>query len=196
MSESTLDLGICKNVIIGIIGAIAIIWMFQSVVSFIIYQANQFTTASDFLSFIAVIISVSSLFITIIWNFIEYRRTADIYKPVASVDVKYFPPYNEAKQETLVFITNKGRKNLKPSKVLIKCNWLDDETKIESEIFEDFIAPDETIDFGVRLVEPTWPGTHKIDILITDDSGISWRKQRSFYMSEDDVLKTGKSGSL
>jgi hypothetical protein len=183
--------------ILGVVVAVVIFWILQFVVEFVLAQASQFTTSSDLLAFSAVIISTSGLFITVIWNFIEYRRTSDIFKPVASVDVKYFPPYNEEKQETLIFITNKGRKNLIPNKVLIKCNWLNDETKIEAEIFDDFISPDETIDTGIKLPEPTWPGTHKIVITITDNNyGITWNKQRSFYMSADDILKTGNSSPL
>lgn len=184
-------------IIAGVAIAIVIFFIILVLASVIITQASQFTTSSDLLSYTAVLISISGLFLTMIWNLIEHRRTSDIYKPVASVDVKFFPPYTNKKQETIFYITNKGQKNLFPEKITVMCDWLEDEIKIDIDRFDKCIAPEETIDLSLKLPEPKWPGTNTVTIIIHDkSSGISWKKIRKFHMSEDEVLKTGKSSPI
>lgn len=163
-------------------------------VDFLEGQGLLIETTADSLSFVALIVALAGTAFTVVWSYWQFSRTSDIYQPVASAIFSNFPPYGPGIDETIIAVTNKGRRNLKPSDVHLVYGWNNQRVDIESTEYDEWIAPDETVDMPIRIDAPVESGTYKIHLYITcSKSGIVWKKTRSFKIPSLEDIISGKS---
>lgn len=182
--------------LVALVGVFFVFFIaFILVENFIVNLVNQggFLNVSDILAFTAILVSIISVSLTFGWNIWIHSRTSDIYQPVASVDFKWLPPYTMEGQETIVSIKNVGKRNLKPSEVYYHCSWESDEIELDLGKFAEYLAPEETYDFSIRIEPPSEPKVYSIDFHITEkESGLTWRARRMFFVPAADEVITGK----
>jgi hypothetical protein len=184
------------DLLVALVGVFFVFFIaFALVENFIVNLTSQggFVNVSDILAVTAILVSIISVSLTFGWNIWIHSRTSDIYQPVASVDFKWLPPYTMEGQETIVSIKNVGKRNLRPAEVYYQCSWESDKTELDLGKFAEYLAPEETYDFSIRIEPPIEPKVYSVNFHITEkDSGLTWRARRMFYIPTPDEMIAGK----
>ncbi len=137
---------------------------------------------SDFLIATSVLISLSALAVTAIFNYKSLSLIRDEYQPVPSITFENLPP--QGYPETAIIVANVGKRNLFLSSIKITGDWFKGEKEVDPD--EDAIAPGETITLLTELDSPIPDGYRKLTVLISDNENeMVWNKRHVFKVTAE-----------
>jgi hypothetical protein len=141
-----------------------------------------FESVSDLVSVFVLMISMVTLLTTISWNYWHFKKTGDVYLPVAEIKFVEIPTLGQEKPHVLVRIFNIGSKNLVLDSVTLTGSWFQHEISCKN-IHWSFIQPKGSvmIEQEVPRIDGQVGDAHHVILKIIDEkSNLRWEVPEKF----------------